>query len=193
MRTITKQVYRLNELSEDAKEHARSEHLRLFDYPWDNDAKNSLDAFARVFPVTIRDWAYGGRDSGVSFDMDCDDNITLLSGVRLASHLWTNYKNKIYKPKYLGCVNGKSIYSKVQIESSCPLTGYCIDNDLLDPILKFMKKPKDNVNFRELLEDCFDQWVRSMESDIEYHQSMEYFEELCEANGYEFHEDGEIL
>lgn len=75
---------------------------------------------------------------------------------------------------------------------NCPLTGYCVDNSLLDPIWKFMDSP-DNRTFKDLLDDCFGEWIKDCEADYEYSTSMEMFVEECESNDWTFDEKGRML
>ena len=75
---------------------------------------------------------------------------------------------------------------------NCPLTGYYIDNSLLDPIWKFMDKP-DNRTFKDLLEDCFNEWVKDCDQDYEYSTSMEFFIEECGSQNWSFDENGKMV
>lgn len=198
MKTKTIKVYTITELSDDAKDHAYHEWLNSWEYRWGSENEESLKAFAAIFPVKIKDWSYGGRGEGVDFEMMCNDEVTELTSHRLAKYIWNNYQNKIWKGKYYstgGHYDEKKQYqykqrhSKIQLESSCPLTGYCVDDDILKPVLDFLKKPTEQ-NFKEVVEDCFHSWVKHCTDDMEYSSSMETFLEDAEANQYEFTEDG---
>ena len=87
-------------------------------------------------------------------------------------------------------INGKYTYkhrySKIIKDTCCVLTGYYIDDDILEPIYDFLKKPSKHVTFADLMRDCLQFWVIACNKDYEACTSMEYFAELCEANGYEF-------
>ena len=115
----------------------------------------------------------------------------------------------MFKPKYLKSYdehkthrmiknrtvqsNGKKYslaYSNIQKETSCNLTGVCYDDDFLQPIYKFIKNPKDNKNFEDIICECFYNLKNSIESEIEANQTIESFAELCEMNGYYFTENG---
>lgn len=197
MRTMTVDVFKYSELSDKAKEKAWSKSLGNFENPWSSENQDSLEAFEKIFPVKIKDWSYGGRGEGVTFQMTCDDAIENLSGVRLATYIWNNYRRDIYKGKYYSTggewINGKyhykSRHSNIQLEISFPFTGYCADHYLLDPLESFLKKP-DTRNFRELLQDCFDNWVKLCSEDAEYQAGPEAFAENAEANEWEFDKDG---
>lgn len=208
MKTITINVYAVSELSKEAKDKAYNKWLEHVDYPWAGENEASLKAFADLFPVTIKNWAYGDRNHGVSFTFTGSDEQAELSGIKLMGHLLHNYFDAIYTGKYYGKLvntfkDGTPIpkskehpagsrhvkrYSRVLFEDACP-TGYTIDLDLSDPIRDFLAKP-DNTTFEGLLEKCFSSWVRACESDLEWCTSMEYFEEECEANDRMFDKTG---
>ncbi len=178
-----------------------------------------MEKFADIFPIKVTDWSYGGRGEGVSFRFETDrDEIEELSGQRLATYLWNNYKADLYSKKYYGlrnlgltdkkinhkrviskqitanCPNkGKysnSYYSAITIETyNCPLTGYCMDNELLDQIWKFIDKP-DSRNFKDLLEDCFADWIKACNNDIDNQNSDEFITEELENREDQFTKDG---
>lgn len=218
MKEITIQAFEITELSERAKERAYSKWLEHHEYFWAAENKDSLKKFAEIFPVKIRDWSYGGRGEGVSYKFSERDEIEEMSGWRLATYLWNNYRDTIYQRKYLQSFRRDNrifhpmVLQKVQKDretgreyywttvtsnwrvdtQNCPLTGYCIDNSLLDPIWQFMEKP-DNRTFKDLLDDCFDTWVKDCAEDAEYSSSMEMFIEDCETNEWSFDEKGRML
>lgn len=67
-----------------------------------------------------------------------------------------------------------------------------MDNEILDPIYQFLDSPR-NINFLELLEECFNAWVKACNQEIENQDSDEYIADHLEANNYEFTEEGDIL
>ncbi len=136
-----------------------------------------------------------------------------LTGQRLATYIWNNYKNDLFKGKYYNYESntkeqikhkriksvfyknsglwGNYYYSAITLEHSCVLTGWCYDDDILDPIYNFLNKPsKDGSNFRDLLEDCITSICKSVENEIEYRNTDEYIKEHIEANEYEFTKEG---
>ncbi len=211
MKTIQVNIYTFSELSEDAKQRAiETWRNDTQEYAWQDENKESMEAFARVFPIAVTEWSYGGRGEGVYFRFETErDEIEELSGQRLAIYLWNNYRRELYKGKYYGRLslrdkNGKKIrkskefpigqrhvirHSKIILDTCCVFTGYCMDDALTDNIYAFMDKP-DARTFRDLLEDCFSQWIKACNADIEWQNSDEYISETIEANDYEFDEDG---
>ena len=86
-------------------------------------------------------------------------------------------------------------------ESSCPFTGYCGDEDLLDPLRKFLaegfkadeaRPVTQRSTLTDLLDDCVRSWLKSFEEDYEYQHTLECFKEMAETDGWEFTENGEI-
>jgi len=220
MKTIEVKVYSINELNETAKQNAYENWLNKGnDYFWEGENRDTLNKFADIFPVKIKNFEYGYHNF-INWEFTESDEIAELSGIRLLKYLWNNYKTDIYKGRFYhsqkfgltdhklkhnrvksreitnNCPNkGKfsnSYYSAIQLENSCPLTGYCVDDDTLQPVFDFMKKP-DSTTFEELMGNCLDNWLKACENDYEYSNSMEFFLDQAEANEYEFTEDGELF
>lgn len=217
MRTVSLKLYKFEELGEEAKEKA-IKHYRNNDteIAWASENRDTMEKFAEIFPIKVTHWEYGGRGEGVSFHFTCDDTIEELSGQRLATYIWNNYKSDLFKGKYYrhlkdgskrifhkrirsNQLTGKArlcdwtnaYYSGIFLTTDCVLTGYCMDMDILDPIYKFLDKP-DNQSFRDLLEDCFDEWIKACNADIDWQNSDEYISEELVNNDYEFTEDGTL-
>lgn len=62
------------------------------------------------------------------------------------------------------------------------LTGYCMDYSLT----KTWNKTRD-------IDECFRKLVSDIQKDYEYQWEDEYVIEMCEANGYEFDEQGDLI
>lgn len=102
------------------------------------------------------------------------------------------YSSDLFKPKYIKTLdrefyskafickvktrqNGDKytqIYSKNKISTDCPLTGVCYDNNILQPVYDFLKKPTNDTLkdlFRDIesaIEKCYsdmDTWLYSEE------------------------------
>lgn len=201
MRTVAIEVYDVNELSEEAKKRAHQEWQEKKDYPWSEENEKTLRAFVEWFPVTVNRWQYDEYMSRVSFDFEADDCIRKLTGQRLATYLWNNYKHALYSGRYYSLWSRteigdpyprklKSRNSKVMLTNCCPLTGYYIDMAILQPIYDFMAKPSEGYDFYVLMADCLGAWGRACSNDFRDASSMESFEEDCETYGWEFTEDG---
>ena len=212
MRTIRTKVYQFSELSKQAKKVAIEKYRNSNDqFHWSEENRESMEKFSDIWPIKVTNWSYGGRGEGVSFNFTETDEIENLTGQRLATYIWNNYRYSIYSKKWY---NGKtptkhnkyhatnpaapkfttwSRYSKITIEKyNCPLTGYCMDNELLDQVWKFLDKP-DNRNFKELLQDCFNDWIKACNADIDYQNSDEFISEELINNDQNFTIDGLVF
>lgn len=190
METRTYKVYKFNELSDEAKEKA-IEKIRKREYnagfPWSEEYRQSLEGFAKFFDITLKDWSVGGRGEGVSFDLS--ENMDGLKGVRLYKYLVNNYLNRTKEYKYSKEKKGQK-YNVLAGE--CFFTGFCADENLLDAIREFCKKPKKDLEARELFEACFWDWIKAYNADSDYQTSDEGIKETIEANDYDFLENGTI-
>ena len=68
---------------------------------------------------------------------------------------------------------------------ACPLTGECYDEDLRDFF-------KENEVTEENLQYCLDNYLTLIHNDYECLLSDDVIKEHCEANEYEFKEDGTL-
>lgn len=176
MRTKQVNVYQFSELSDAAKERARSWFRSCCnDYGWGHENLDSLMAFADWFRINVRTWSLGGSDNrsqGVEFSVAVDDAIGQLRGVRL----WKWLNNQLSLPDLSG---------------NCPFTGYCFDEVLLDGVREFLKRPW-NCNYHELMQHCIDAFCKAYAEDVDYAYSDEVVDETLGVNGYEFLENGEL-
>jgi hypothetical protein len=115
-------------------------------------------------------------------------------------YIWNNYSDYIFKGKYYstkGYYDEKQQYhykyrhSNIILEKeNCPLTGYYIDNEILQPLWDFLDKPNKNTTFHDLMEECLNNWISACNKDYENYYSMENFLEESKANEYEYLESG---
>lgn len=199
MRQKTINVYKFDELPDRAKEHVINKWRENSNYAWASENLDTLKAFESIFPIRAIDWAYGDRNF-IFFQFTADADTENLTGHRLSTYLWNNYREYIYKGKYFSTsghydekkgYHYKSRHSRIILDSCCPLTGYCIDDDILEPVFKFMKKPDDR-NFYDLMDDCLQAWISACNLDFEYQNSDAAIIETIEINEYEFYENGEV-
>ena len=173
MRTIQATIYKCDELSDKAKEKAKSDQAALLGYSWSDDAFESLKALAKHFGGKLKDWEidyFGGCYSSCSFSMP-----------------EMSPKDIKAKLKELGTYNKRTGRGN----GDCKLTGICFDEDAIDGFrLAFRAGERD---LEKLKEAAFDSWLKAVQSDCEYQYGDEAFSENCEANGYEFDEDGEFV
>jgi len=185
MRTIRTKVYQFSELKSQQAKDAAIEWFRS-----DNEYHHSDEVIKTIKEGLLH---FGAELKNYSIDWDningCDFSIDLgvseeveeLTSVRLWKYLHNNnlftYYNKYNKK------------TENLLEGSCPFTGVCFDEDFLDNIRQFVKKP-DTTTFKELLTDAVYNAINAGCKDWEYQQSDEAIIETIEANEYEFKADG---
>jgi hypothetical protein len=210
--TTTRTLYTFDELSEDAKEkaieHYGEQGIDTSHY-W-NEAHESVKGFHQMFG------SEEGRRSWLDIDTGrIEDQVLELSGQRLRTYLLNNFERAFYERKYIGhskdghrseekpkghrmVVAIRKDYkgnwyrvfrSNFLVESCCPLTGVCYDEDLLKPFKEFMEKP-DHRSFEDLLTEAVESLRISLENEDEYRDSNEAISETLRSNECEFLEDG---
>lgn len=198
MRNESISIYNISELSDSAQKVAHTEYLNNeFECFWLDEYVNSLKKFEEYFRIKIKNYSLGSCDCYVDYDIDWyrfdnrhyEDEISNLSGLRLARYIHNNFYWCIYEKKSYWKGNKKR-KSKIQLDSCCPFTGYCGDMDLIDPILKFLAKPDKNINFTNLIDLCIDSFTKAVRNDCESQECLQYFIDHAAANEYEFTEDG---
>ena len=192
MRTQAIQVYQFNELDEDIKEKVLNTFRAWDNYGWHDSNNDTLKAFEKVFPVTVKDYDYTYHND-INFRVYVDEDIEDLRGVRLMKFIINNFGDSLFKKAYLRTIKGKARYSKIKIDTCCVLTGYCIDDDILEPVYNFLKKPDKNQSLGDIINDCLWSFIHACNRDYEYSNSDEALTEFIEANEYEFTIDGEIF
>ena len=198
--TRTIQVYKVSELRNDAKDSAYYRWLENEPYGWESDNRKTLDEFVKVFPVKVTHWEYSDSSYSIRSELTTDDVPATMSRWRLATYIWNNYGPTLFPGKYYSkgrYVGGKYQYksrrSKIILQpQNCCLTGFCRDEDILDPVYDFLKRP-DSTTFEQLMRDCCKAWAKACSDDMEASTTMEVFEEYCEDNDMRFEANGVIF
>ena len=200
MKTIEIKLYKFEELSEAAQQAAIQQWQEQDSDNWClKELIDSLKAFAEAFNINLYNYSlcdYSHIDARLGH---INDEILELSGARLVTYIYNNYKHILYECKgygdYRKLPSNKWDYkrrskSKI-INTCCPFTGVCFDEDILDPIRNFMLRPgKDN--YEQLLQDCINSAEISANNAVEWENSSEYISETLIANDYDFTKEGEM-
>lgn len=201
MKTITINLYKYDELpTEEAKEKAVEQFREKSsgEYSWAEEWHKSIQEFCETFGITYKNSTVG-TSPDVRYSLgQIDDNILALKGRRLIAYLINNYYDMLFEHKHYGeyrevkpKVWRYKRYSKCQWqETCCPFTGYCGDEDCLQPIREYLKKPNLSTDLEDLLRDCIGEWEKGVRADCEYQESDEAIIESITANEYDFEEDG---
>lgn len=197
MRTIKYQIYRYDELSEQAKQVAiESTRDSIADMRIETESaeyRNTLKKIEQIFRVNIYDWHVDEyntyfRFNFVGIDEDMENEPRLL-----LRYLNTNV---------LPCIdNQKRYYSKTaRVSRKSRILcnngyGYCLTgcwcDDAVDNALNNINQSvKNKFNAREFVENLLEGFFKQWQNDYEYAISDECIAEDIEINDYEFYENG---
>lgn len=178
MREKIIKVYKFDELSDQAKEHAIDKYNQG-EYFWGDDAMASLKAFLNHFNCNLKDWS-------IDFLEPYRNNIKI-------AYPDPEEDEALYEDEILDLLNQLGSYDPETLRGNgdCKLTGYCMDESLIDGFRKAWFGGERDL--KELIEAGISQWEIDVRVDAEYQYSEEGFKDLCEANDYEFTEDGEMI
>lgn len=231
MKEVKVKLYEYDELSDCAKERAIEDFNRDNYYPWGKEVRNTIEALEDLFCVKASDWEYDSRNYRIgnirfSSNQWTDDTLGL-SGNRARAYLWNNYGFVLLRPKcdyfsltcgrYVRAVSANcvkrtsNVFSERVFDGTCPLTGWCFDNDALEPMANFCFGVKwdDGLKKRvmvphaerrmwkyttveSVIRECFESLLASASRDCAYQESEENFKEMCVANDWMFNEDGTL-
>lgn len=134
---------------------------------------SSLNTLAYHFGGVVSDYSidwFGGSHSYAKFRMPELDKAEIAA--RLAE---------------LGSYNPETLKG----DGECKLTGFCADDDAIDGFrIAFAEGEAD---LEKLMQAAFDSWLKAAQADCEDQYSDEQFGETCDANEYEFYENGNRL
>ena len=216
MKEITIKLYTFDELSDEAKKRAHNTFLSTGDY-WgaSGDATATIKKVEELFGIKLSDWevdSYNPRYPTVTFqDSRWNGGALYLKGNRARAYLWNNFGKVLltgrYYSKWRGTDRAHSrLFFYRVYDGTCPLTGVCFDCDALDPMAYFcfgvvwngekrvpsgrLLRADNAVTVKSVIQDCVYSMFKAFNADCEASESMDYFAELCEVNGWTFEEDG---
>lgn len=216
MKTINLTLYSFDELSEEVqKQIINRERWNIMEQcmeGFSTDYHHSLKQFEKVFFIKCKDWEVNYCNFYFHFEIKKEEafewkhdyvELETLSGKLLQRFIRNNIMQHIEKGKYYGKLIGVHPnyqhivrHSKIFKEINCPLTGYCYDMDLLEPILKYMAAPDPATNYRELIKKCLNCFFKSWHKEYEYWADDEdAIREELHCNQYEnrlYYKDGAV-
>lgn len=175
MRTETRiiKIYKFEELEEKIQEKIISNWRDNDDYFLGDDNEITIKEFERIIPnLYVKNWSYDSYNHYHHFIIT-EDSISELSGVRL----WKWLNNNLEMDEIM--------------KENCCLSGYFTDNDILQPIVDFYKKPT-NISLYDLIDDCLSSFMKCCSDQYKYWSSEKCIREEIEINEYEFTENGAI-
>ena len=197
MRTIERQIFRYDELSEQAQKVAiESIREEISSARMESDSVdyyNTLNEIEQIFGVKIYDWNVNEYNSYFRFEFTHIDEETENEPRLLLRYLNTNVLPCIdNKKRYYSKTAKASRKSRILCNNSYDycLTGCWCDNAIDNALNNIKQSVKNKFNAREfvnsILEGFFEQW----QNDYEFALSDEYISEEIDANDYEFYENG---
>jgi hypothetical protein len=189
---------------------------------WDYEYRDTLKKLEELFEIICVDWQINDYRYNYSLRFKIEGSYFTMQevteafpyefdwlnlfGNRAMGKCWTMWQRDVVKGKYYsgkmrGTI-GKDAnfvhrHSKVLFDGlhdgTCPLTGFCADNDALDPLWDMMegKFVKTSITIADMIYMCFDAFFRAWKHELEYVQTEEYFRENEMAEYYD--EYGEII
>lgn len=83
----------------------------------------------------------------------------------------------------------REVLKSLDLSGNCPFTGMCYDETILDAF----RDCNGDESLRDVLRDVEYRVLKDLHSEGEYIYSDEGLRELCEANEYEFEENGKLV
>lgn len=207
METIKLNVYKFNELSNEAKNQAINEvfknGLQMFE-SYNDDIINSINKLCDLLNIK----------TGRTYDFIIKEaDFINLEGIRLYKYLVNNFYNDLFKPRFLtvldkhiktnafivrNATNYKGeqrafLYSKIFVTNDSVLTGVSSDLEILQPIYEFLKDPKKNYTGFDLLKDIERAISQSFRQVEEYENNEDLRAEFLQENDFNFLLNGKIF
>jgi hypothetical protein len=198
MRTKTIKIYSFNELSEEAKENAlreyRDNNTEIF---WESETLESLKGlFENCNGVSLKDYSLGEYQSCIEISFT-NEEVEEFTGKRAMAWLENNLLSNIRIPFNSFAVNGtrKKLaqygqYYRGGMIKPCPFTGYCVDDDFIDSLVKDIKGGDD---LKSAFENLASVYQKIIQNEVEYQNSEEFIADYFESNDVEFDEAGERI
>ena len=207
MRTETKTVayYQLSELSEEAQQMAWENWREHAGNYWADEYRSTLEHLQGAFSFNVGDWSvdeYTYSFSRLSLNLSWSDrnNIQEIEGLPFGE-VWLRLRKWIMNANdysaYLteGKVfakSGKFRRSRIMKHPTETINGMCMGSSFLTKANELLSTPHSFSSLEEFISDCLNAFFDEWRSEIQYQMSFESFEEACEANEYEFLENGRM-
>lgn len=197
MRTIERQIFRYDELSEQAKQVAiESMKEEISSVRIESDSyeyQNTLDKIEQIFRVNVYDWRVDEYNSYFRFDFVGIDEDTENEPRLLLRYLNNNVLPCIdNKKRYYSKTARASRKSRISYNNNYEycLTGCWCDDAVDNALNNIGQSLKKHLNAREFVESILEGFFKQWQNDCEYSASDDCIAEEIEANDYEFYENG---
>ena len=198
MRTIEYQLFRYDELSEQAQQVAiESMREEVSNARIESDAvdyRNTLEMIEQIFRVNIYDWSVDECNFYFRFDFVGIDDDMENEPRLLLRYLNTNVLPCIdNKKRYYSKTARASRKSRISCNKSYEycMTGCWCDCAVDNALNNIKQSIKNNFNAREFVNNILEGFFQQWQNDCEYNTSDECIAETIEGNEYEFYKDGQ--
>ena len=197
MRTIERQIFRYDELSEQAQKVAiESMRDKISNARLDSDSVdyyNTLNKIEHIFGVKVYNWEVNEYNPYFRFEFTNIEEDT-----ENEPRLLLRYLNKYILP----CIDNRKRYhtkgytasrrSKIMFDNEydCCISGTWTDSAIDDALNNIKRSLKKHLNAREFVESILEGFFEQWRNDYEYAISDECISEEIETNDYEFYENG---
>ena len=197
MRTIEHQIFRYDELSEQAQKVAiESMKEEISNVRIESDSyeyRNTLDKIEHIFGVKVYNWDVNEYNPYFRFEFTNIEEDTENEPRLLLRYLNTNVLPYIdNKKRYYSKTSRASKKSRILCNNSYEycLTGCWCDNAIDNALNNINQSVKKHLNAREFVESILEGFFEQWRNDYEYSISDECIAEEIEVNDYEFYENG---
>ena len=197
MRTIERQIFRYDELSEQAQkvaiESMKDEISSVRTESESAEYRHTLEMIEQIFRVNIYDWHVDEYNSYFRFDF-----VGIDEDIETEPRLLLRYLNNNVLP----CIDNRKRYytrgcrasrrSRIMFENeyNCCITGTWTDSAIDGALNNIQRSLKKHLNAREFVESILKGFFEQWRNDCEYDCSDECIAEEIETNNYEFYENG---
>ena len=199
MRTIERQIFRYDELSEQAQnvaiESMRNEISNVRIESDSYEYQNTLDKIEHIFGVKVYNWNVNEYNPYFRFEFTNIEEDTENEPRLLLRYLNTNVLPYIdNKRRYYSKTSRASRKSRILCNNSYEycLTGCWCDDAIDNALNNINQSVKKHLNAREFVESILEGFFKQWQNDYEYALSDECIAEDIEANDYEFYENGRL-
>lgn len=197
MRTIEQQIYRYDELNDQAQkvaiEFMRDEISNVRIESDSYEYRNTLEKIEHIFGVKVYDWNVNEYNPYFRFKFTNIEEDTENEPRLLLRYLNTNVLPYIdNKRRYYSKTARASRKSRILCNNSYEdcLTGCWCDDAVDNALNNINQSVKDKFNAREFVENLLKGFFEQWRNDYEYAISDECIAEEIEVNDYEFYENG---
>lgn len=201
MRQINLNIYTIEELKEEFPEAYKEAYNQWYagvQYPYDSEFERVRKFIENTFNICIVNWDIDHKSARYKYNSNLETQVLDRKGAKAYSYLMYHHFNDLFRGKYYSTSKRDgsdyiSRHSKIMFTHDCVITGCYIDDEILKPIYDFLEKPDPNTSFRLLIQYVVDAWINTYRRDVDDYFTEETFEGECEANDWEFFDDGRMI